>query len=80
MNKSIIVKSKPTLFEDDLNDDGSGLDCAPIEEERVDPLEEEKNNNVLVIKRTYSKLPKGDKSLRVEGDLMKQSPSALKGW
>lgn len=41
----VIVKSKSTLFEDDLNDDE--LDCAPIEEERVDPLEEEKNNHVL---------------------------------
>ena len=47
----VIVKSKSTLMEDELNE----LDCAPIEEERVDPLEEEKNNNVLKINRTYSK-------------------------
>lgn len=71
----VIVKSKSTLMEDELNE----LDCAPIEEERVDPLEEEKNNNVLKINRTYSKLTKEDKTY-VEGDLMKQSPSALKGW
>ena len=35
----VIVKSKSTLFEDELNE----LECTPIDEQRVDPLEEEKN-------------------------------------